>query len=252
MLEKYEAPKNALLLNLELKDLQSICVELQRADLIPFERLTGRNAPLDGLWFPESGFISVLVRDHRGVETEVAMVGRESAIGQLNRSAVRGIDAQFVSQQRGVAHFIAAERIGSVLDRVPALETLLATAMGALLYQVASTAHANARGRVAQRLARWLLMAHDRIDADVLFVTHDILASMLGVRRVGVTNALHVLEGEKLVRAYRGRIRILDRAGLVAAAGGLYTPIVRSASDATQRPSVGVADGNAAYPPGIG
>ena len=248
MLEKYEAPKNALLLSLELKELQSICVELQRADLIPFERLEGRNGPLNGIWFPESGFVSVLVRDHRGVETEVAMVGRESAVGQLSRSTVRGIDAQFVSQQRGVAHFIAAERIDAVLDRVPALEPLLASAMNTLLYQVASTAHANARGRVSQRLARWLLMAHDRIDADVLFVTHDILAAMLGVRRVGVTNALHVLEGERLVRAYRGRIRILDRAGLIVAAGGLYTPCERPASDPVSRPNVTVADGNAVHP----
>ena len=245
MLEKLEAPKNAPLLGLALPELQAICSDLQRADLVPFERLTGRNAPVDGIWFPESGFISVLVRDHNGVETEVAMVGREGAVGRLSHSAIRGIDAQFVSQHRGVAHFVAAERVDAVLAKVPVLDHILAAATNALLYQIAGTAHANARGRVAQRLARWLLMAHDRIDADVLFVTHDILASMLGVRRVGVTNALHVLEGEQLVRAYRGRIRILDRAGLIAAAAGLYTPIERFPPRASGRPTTGVVDGNA-------
>lgn len=231
MLEKLEAPKNALLLGLELSELRAICSELQRADLVPFERLTGRNAPLNGIWFPETGFISVLMRDHRGVETEVAMIGSEGAVGRLSQNMVCGIDAQFVAQHRGVAHFIAAERVAAVLKQAPTLSHLLTESTNSLLFQIASTAHANARGRVTQRLARWLLMAHDRIDSEVIFVTHDILASMLGVRRVGVTNALHMLEGDKLVRAFRGRIRVLDRDGLIAATSGLYTPNMSSMAE---------------------
>lgn len=224
MLEKRYAPRNTLLLGLELAELQSICAELQRADLVPFERLLGINAPPAGIWFPESGFISVLVRDHNGSETEVGMVGREGAIGQINGGPLGGLAGHFVAQHRGVAHYIAAERIASVVERVPRLVNVMQKAQTEFLHQVASTAHANARGQTWQRLARWLLMAHDRIDSDVIFVTHGILASMLGVRRVGVTNAMHVLEGEKLIRAYRGRIRILDRAGLIEVANNLYVP----------------------------
>lgn len=232
MLEKLSAPRNSLLLELERSELGDICFELQRADLVPFEPLFSTDSPLFGIWFPESGFVSALVSDSRGVKTEIAMVGREGAIGRLDSHSFLGMDVEFVAQHRGVAHFIAADRVEEVIDRVPALSDILAKAQTAFLCQVARTAHSNARGRVAQRSARWLLMAHDRVDNDVIFVTHEILASMLGVRRVGVTNALHVLEGERLIRADRGRIRVIDRSGLIAFTEHLYVP---SASESEQR-----------------
>jgi CRP-like cAMP-binding protein len=81
---------------------------------------------------------------------------------------------------------------------------------------------ANAEGRIDQRLARWLLMAHDRSPGDSLRLTHDFLALMLGVRRAGVTIALHQLESEGLISTARGTIRINDRAGLEQSAGGFY------------------------------
>ena len=224
MLEKREAPRNMILRGLDLAELRRICGYLHRADLLPFERLSEMGGPAQGVWFPESGFISVLIRDGRSVETEVAMVGREGAAGAVMSSATRAAGFQFVAQQRGVAHFIAEDDLAAVLEAAPGLQARLSVAVTTLLAQVASTAHANARGRVVERLARWLLMAHDRVDADVLFLTHDVLATMLGVRRVGVTNALHVLEGEKLIRAHRGRVRVIDRAGLIAVANGLYVP----------------------------
>ena len=124
--------------------------------------------------------------------------------------------------ERGVAHFLAAERIDAVVERVPVMGEVLSAAVMLLLGQVARTAHANAHGCVLERVARWLLGAHDRTDADELLVTHDTLSRMLGVRRVGVTNALHVLEGDRLVQARRGRVRVLDRAGLILVANGLY------------------------------
>ena len=225
MLEKREAPRNALLRGLELEDLQRICRFLQRAEILPAERLPERDPTLRGFWFPESGFISVLIRDRREVETEVAMVGREGAIDVQAPGPAEGRGFQFIAQQRGVAHFIASDHLETVLELAPALHGVLNAAAASLLDQVAGTAHANARGRVVERLARWLLMAHDRVGVDVLFMTHDLMAAMLGVRRVGVTNALHVLEGERLIRAHRGRVRILDREGLIRVAKDLYTPI---------------------------
>ena len=85
-----------------------------------------------------------------------------------------------------------------------------------------ASAHANARGVIVERLARWLLSAHDRVDGEALFFTHDMLAAMLAVRRVGVTNAVHVLEGRRQIRAFRGNIQVLDRAALIESANGLY------------------------------
>ena len=222
MIEKRQPPRNALLARLSREELGLICSDLQRAELIAGDRIAGPDAPLSGVWFPESGFVSVLVRDARGVESEVAMVGREAAVGTFRPDAAGCAPLRCVVQQRGVAHFLAADRIGVAIERVPAMRETLFEALGALLRSATLTAHANARGRVLERVARWLLMAHDRIDADVVFVTHDVLAAMLGVRRVGVTNALHILEGERLIRAYRGRIRILDRPGLASGTNDLY------------------------------
>jgi CRP-like cAMP-binding protein len=88
--------------------------------------------------------------------------------------------------------------------------------------QTAQTALANARGNVESRLARWLLMAHDRLDGNELDLTHEFLALMLGVRRAGVTTALQKLESDGLVVAKRGLIVVEDRAGLVRLADRLY------------------------------
>ena len=222
MIEKRQPPRNALLARLGREELEPICSHLQRAELIPGDRLAGPEAPLRGVWFPDSGFASVMLRDARGAETEVAMLGREGAAGTFERRPRQSAPFGAVVQQRGVAHFLATDDIPGVVERCPAVGQILSAAVMQLFDQAARTAHANARGRVLERVARWLLSAHDRLDGDVVFVTHDTLSTMLGVRRVGVTNALHILEGERHVRAYRGRIRILDRAGLVLAAGGLY------------------------------
>ena len=229
MIEKRQPPRNALLACLVQEELGRICTDLQRAELIPGDRISGPDAPLSGVWFPESGFVSVLRRDSGGGETEVAMVGREGAAGTFHLGPIRSAPLECVVQQRGVAHFLATDRIEVTIERVSAMRDVLSTAVAALLDQVAATAHSNARGRVLERVARWLLMAYDRVDSEVVFVTHDVLASMLGVRRVGVTNALHILEGERLVRAYRGRIRVIDRAGLIAVTNRLYAGTARPA-----------------------
>jgi len=88
--------------------------------------------------------------------------------------------------------------------------------------QLAQSPVANARYNMGERLARWLLMCHDRIDGNDLPLTHEFLALMLGVRRSGVTNEIHILEGRQLIKATRGNVRVLDRAGLEETAGGCY------------------------------
>jgi CRP-like cAMP-binding protein len=89
------------------------------------------------------------------------------------------------------------------------------------MIQVAATALTNGRYEIGQRLARWLLMCQDRL-GDQLPLTHDFLALMLGVRRPGVTSAMHVLEGEQLIYAERGLIRIRSRQRLEEYAGAAY------------------------------
>jgi CRP-like cAMP-binding protein len=90
------------------------------------------------------------------------------------------------------------------------------------MIQTAQSALANGRYTIQERLARWLLMCHDRLEGDDLPITHEFLSLMLGVRRSGVTEALHVLEGVQIVRTKRGRVHILDRGRLEDLASGSY------------------------------
>lgn len=225
MMPERDPPRNAVLRRLPPDELRRLRPHLRRADLAPGKGSLDGRAELGVVWFPEAGFLSVLLRDGCGGETEVAMVGREGAVGVGGpEGGPGGAGWRLVAQQWGVAHVLAPERLSAAAAAAPALPDALGLASAELLAQMAATAHANARDCVRERLARWLLMAHDRVNGDALHVTHDVVAARLGVRRVGVTNALHLLEGERLVRAHRGRVRVLDRAGLAAATNGLYAP----------------------------
>ena len=90
------------------------------------------------------------------------------------------------------------------------------------MIQTAHTVLAQGRAKLEERLARWLLMSHDRAEGDELPLTHEFLALMLGVRRAGVTMATHLLEGRGVIRATRGQLMVVDRKGLEEIAGGTY------------------------------
>ena len=109
-----------------------------------------------------------------------------------------------------------------VFDKSPAMSRLLRRYALAFLAQTTQTALANGHARIDQRLARWLLMVMDRLGVVDLPLTHELMAVMLGVRRPGVTDALHRLEGDGLVRARRGLVSIRDREGLVERSAGCY------------------------------
>jgi CRP-like cAMP-binding protein len=111
----------------------------------------------------------------------------------------------------------------AAIDRSPALHRELLKAAFAFQTQVTQTALANGRSKINERLARWLLMAADRLEGDELPLTHEFLSLMLGVQRSGVTLAVEALEAaDGLITAKRGRITILDRAGLERKSNGIY------------------------------
>jgi hypothetical protein len=109
-----------------------------------------------------------------------------------------------------------------VIAERPRIHAHLLLYVQAFLVQISHTAAVDARFNLRERLARWLVMAHDRVPGAVVPLTHESLALMLGVRRAGVTMALHLLESDKLVRGGRSRITVLDRPGLEEAAGPSY------------------------------
>jgi CRP-like cAMP-binding protein len=109
--------------------------------------------------------------------------------------------------------------LAACLEHDRTLHRQLLRGVNDFIGRVSATALANGQGTIEQRLARWLLTAADRLDTDLLAITHDALSQVLGVRRAGVTVALHMLEGKHALRSERRRVRILDRERLTAAAG---------------------------------
>ena len=125
-------------------------------------------------------------------------------------------------QVAGEGLSIQADRLRDLLDQSDSLERHFLLFLHALFVQMSQTALANGKAELEERLARWLLMCHDRIEGDRLHLTHEAVALMLGVRRAGVTVATHLLEENRLIRANRGEITILDREGLKERAQGSY------------------------------
>jgi CRP-like cAMP-binding protein len=159
---------------------------------------------------------------HGGRDIEVGVVGREGVTGTaIVQGDTQSPHITFV-QVQGAAYRIEADQFRYALSVNKRLRDLLTAYVRALAIQVSYTALANGRSKIEERLARWLLMVHDRVDGDRFNLTHEFLAVMLGVRRPGVTVSLHVLEGNGLIKSNRGEVIILDREGLIDLANGSY------------------------------
>ena len=214
--------KNHLLAALSASDLALLTPHLSPIGMKLRQILEEPNRPIRHVFFMEQGIASVVATGDRNKQIEVGVIGRESMSGH---AVVMGSDrsphSTFIqvagrAQRIGVQHFRAAMAQSSSLAR------LFLKAAQAFMVQTAHTAVANGQAKLEERLARWLLMAHDRLDGDQLPLTHEFLAIMLGVRRAGVTVALHELEGRSLIRTNRGHIEIREREGLEEIAGAFY------------------------------
>ena len=178
--------------------------------------------PIQHIYFPDNGFISVVAVKGPRHQIEIAMVGAE---GMTGVPVVLGDDRtpnETYTQAITSGYRLSAAVLRSLLARSEHAAALMRRYALAFLSQTTQTALANGHARIEQRLARWLLMALDRLGTMDLPLTHELMALMLGVRRPGVTDALHRLEGEGLIRARRGAVTIRDREALEAKAGGFY------------------------------
>ncbi len=203
-------------------DAARIDPHLEPVDLAMRDRLEMPGKPIGHCYFPDSGIASAVAETSRDRRTEVGVIGREGLTGlSVVMGNGRALYQCFV-QVPGHAVRIRAEHLGSAMEDSVSLRLFLLHFVQCFLLQVAHTAVANSQARLEQRLCRWILMCHDRIGSDDLPITHDFLSEMLGVRRPGVTDAIHVIEGEGLVHARRGHLDILDRDGLLRRANGLY------------------------------
>jgi CRP-like cAMP-binding protein len=178
--------------------------------------------PIDFVYFPEEGLLSVISRFETSRDVEVGVVGREGMSGVPLLLNDRLSTYATNVQVSGYAQRLPADRLTEALRSSRRLHDYLLRFVRAAEIQTASTASANGRAKLEERLARWLLMTHDRLSSDRLDVTHELLATMLACRRPGVTVTLHLLEGKGLIRSNRGHVIILDRDGLEHAANGSY------------------------------
>lgn len=222
MAKQQTATTNRLLKSLNLDSWRAIAPYLEGAELRHREFVSAAGEPIDHIYFPESGLLSVVAPGPNGRKAEVGLIGFEGMSGAV---ALLGLDRSpldtFV-QRPGVALRIRRQDLERAIGEDAYLKETLLKFMHVMNVQTAYTAFANAHGKLEERLARWLVMYHDRIDGDELPLVHEFLAIMLAVRRPGVTEALHVLEGKGLIKATRGKVTILDRNGLIGGAGGYY------------------------------
>ena len=217
-----EPVHNRLLASLPASDFEMLRPSLKRVELEARQVLEQPRQPIADIYFVQSGLVSVVGTTHPDHRIEVGMVGHE---GMTGLGVVLGDDRsanETLVQSAGIALRISAEALRGAMQQSPRLTALLLRYAHVFLLQGSQTALANGRGKLDERLSRWLLMWHDRLGGDDLIITHEFLALLLGVRRQGVTETLHALEGGGLIRSSRSLIKILDRDGLQTAANGFY------------------------------
>lgn len=178
--------------------------------------------PTQYVYFPTVGFISLVTATKGRPTLEVGMVGREGMLGTQLVLGVESAPLHAVVQGAGTAWRVDASGFSRELARSSALQGRLNRYVYVTMMQLASAASCLRFHQIGQRLARWLLMTQDRAHSDSFHITHEFLAYMLGVRRVGITTAASVLQREGLIKYRRGEVQVLNRRGLKALACSCY------------------------------
>jgi CRP-like cAMP-binding protein len=220
--KKQDQISNRLLAALPPEIFESLQPHLELSDLPVRHVLVEANVPTLSVCFIESGLGSVIATSSDDESVEVGHVGRDGLSGyHVLLNTDRTPNKTFM-QVGGSGFVLPVTTLQSICENHPQLRAMLLQYVHYSELQLAHSALANARYKIPERLARWLLMCHDRLDGNDLPLTHEFLALMLGVRRSGVTGELHVLEGLRAIRATRGNVHILNRTKLEELAGGSY------------------------------
>ncbi len=218
--------RNRILAALPEADFALLATGLVPVDLQLGETLHRAGDRIENIYFPEIGFISALAVLSNGHPLEIGLIGAEGAAGV---SVVLGATTSYsetMCQTGGAAHRIPTGAFMNAVAHAPGLRDLLLRYLHVFHVQVAQTAACNAHHELSQRLARWLLAAHDRSGKAELSLTQDLIAVMLGVRRSTVSVAAGQLQKAGVLRYQHGQITILDRVGLEDAACECYQQVV--------------------------
>lgn len=218
------AVRNRLLRAMSAEDFALLAPHLTFCKAEKGAVLVEKDMPIESVWFMESGIGSVVTISEEGHQVESGIFGRDSF---APTGAVLGSDRsphRIIVQIADASFQIPVEAFKEAIGQSPSLHGLLLRYVQTLSIQASYTALSNAIHPIEERLARWLLMCHDRSESDDMPLTHEFMSIMLAVRRPSVTTSLHVLEGNKFIRAERGCVIIRDRAGLEEFAGDSYGP----------------------------
>jgi len=213
---------NRLLSSLSAHDFSLLEAQLEPVPLPVRTRLIEPNTPIEHVYFIEEGIASVVAATAQGRRIEAGIIGREGLTGMPILLGTDRTPHECFIQTPGASLRIRADGLRRAMATSASLHQHLLRFVQALTIQIGQTALSNGSYVIEERLARWLLMCHDRVDGDALFTTHEFLSLMLGVRRAGVTQTLKTLEDRGLISTKRGQVTVLDRAKLEAVAGDSY------------------------------
>ena len=218
---------NRLLAALPAEDMTRLRRRLESVELGLREIIHTPDKPITAVYFPESGWVSMMALLTDGNSAEVGIIGFEGMVGLPLLLGSDRSPTEAMIQAPGTFLRLEADAFREELDRSAPLRPLLLRYALAFQAQVTQTAACNGHHALDQRLARWLLIAHDRVEGDDFPMTQEFLAIMLCVHRPGVTIAARLFQQAGLIRYSNGEIKITDRAGLEAAACECHGVVAR-------------------------
>ena len=215
-------PANRLLAMLPKGERANVLSHCDEVTLIFGDTIVEPGDTYPHVYFPLRGFISLITVMNGKPALETALVGAEGMLGATRALGTDSAHARAVVQGAGSALRMEADVFSALLASSPALRQVVMHYLHVMIEQLAQTSACTRFHVVESRLARWLLMTRDRAQSDTFDITHQFLASMLGVRRVGVTGAAGDMQRAGLIHYRRGHLRILDQSGLESAACCCY------------------------------
>ncbi len=217
---------NRLLAGLPCGERSKILACCETVDLVFGTILCEPDQPFRDVYFPLTGFISLVTTVSGHQPLEMGQIGNEGMLGATLVLAINTAPLRGLVQGGGTALRMSALQLRHELRDSPALHSAISRYLYVSMAQLSQTATCARFHATGARLARCLLMTHDRVHADHFHFTHELLADSLGVRRSGITIAAGALQQRKLIRYTRGEINILDRKGLEAASCECYSATI--------------------------
>lgn len=231
MLKTTAEARNHLLASLPMNEYALLEPHLKDVPLKQGVVLAEQGEAISQVYFPHSGMVSVVVVLSGGEKSvETATIGREGAVGAIAGLGDRNASARAIVQVTGNGARISARQLQTAVRQSTFLRDFIVRYQEMLLHQAQQSTACNALHEARPRLCRWLLQTRDRLDSDVVALTQEFLAQMLGVRRTTVTELARGLQSKGFVRYKRGKIEILDRDGLEECACECYEAL-RSQAD---------------------